>query len=99
MKEAHLKPGIVRILGQNGKTAGTGFIAHDKKGLVATCAHVVRFAGSEPGGTIELMFDDLQERQSAKVEPEYWRDPDVGDVAILRLKDPLPDRVQPILLG
>jgi hypothetical protein len=46
-----------------------------------------------------LIFHATTEEREARVEPEWWRDPDVEDVAILRLEGPLPEGVTPLLLG
>jgi Trypsin-like peptidase domain len=78
--------------------AGTGFVV-SSDGLVATCAHVVRYAGAEPGDTVDLIFHATGERRVAKAESEYWRDPSAQDVAILRLEGSLPGKTYPVLLG
>ena len=93
-----LTTGIVRILTPNGTTAGTGFVVADE-GLIAICAHVVAYAGAGPGGTVRVVFHATGEIREAKVEPDWWRDPDAEDVAILRLDEPLPEGVTPLLLG
>jgi hypothetical protein len=41
-----LKAGIVRVIGPDGATVGTGFVVTGE-GLIATCAHMV--AGSSSG--------------------------------------------------
>ncbi len=93
-----LKAGIIRILKPDGSTAGTGFVVtHD--GLIATCAHVVQYAGAGSGDTVRLVFHSTGEEREAIVEPEWWRAPDAEDVAILRLEGPLPDGVVPLPLG
>ena len=46
---------VVNILKPDRTVAGTGFVVSDD-GLVATCAHVVRYAGAEPGDTVDLVF-------------------------------------------
>ena len=50
-----LTAGIVRLLGPDKKTVGTGFIVNDE-GLVVTCAHVVKGAGAGPGDIVSLIF-------------------------------------------
>lgn len=40
-----LLAGIVGILLQDGRMAGTGFVVHED-GMLATCAHVVDLAGA-----------------------------------------------------
>jgi WD40 repeat protein len=99
---ADLNQGIVRILkpdgSSGGATVGTGFVVTNE-GLIATCAHVVEFAGIRPGGTVHLAFHASREEREATVEPEWWRDPKAGDVAILRLKGTLSEGVRPLPLG
>jgi S1-C subfamily serine protease len=106
--------GIVRILGKDGQTVGTGFVI-SPEGLIATCAHVVRQAGAGPGDLIQVAFyggyqDGLQQPSPhpAKVEPMWWREPHQEDVAVLRLEPSgdaeesrarLPSRVGPLTLG
>jgi hypothetical protein len=89
---------VVNILKPDRTVAGTGFVVSDD-GLVATCAHVVRYAGAEPGDTVDLVFHATGERRVAKIEPEYWRDPSAQDVAILHLEGSLPSMAHPVLLG
>jgi hypothetical protein len=97
MKAEDLTRGMVGILQQDGRMAGTGFVVHH--GMVATCAHVVDLAGAGPDGTVHLTFHTTKGQQEAKVEPEYWRDPEAEDIAILRLEGSLPDGVKPVLIG
>jgi len=93
-----LKPSIVRVVGPDGTTVGTGFVVTDD-GLVATCAHVVEAAGAGPGDTVRVVFHATGEEREALVEPDWWRDPDAEDVAILRLEGPLPEEATPLDLG
>jgi energy-coupling factor transporter ATP-binding protein EcfA2 len=93
-----LRDSVVSILKPDRTVAGTGFVV-SSDGLVATCAHVVRYAGAEPGGTVDLTFHATRETRVARTEPEYWRDPSAEDVAILRLEGSLPDKTQAVLLG
>jgi WD40 repeat protein len=95
---AELTIGIVRLLNPQGETAGTGFVVTDD-GLVATCAHVVEAAGSEPGGSVRVAFHATEQEQQANIEPAWWRDPDAEDVVILRLQGLLPEEVVPLPLG
>src|SRR5215204_3992345 len=98
MAMADLRANIVRILDSGGKTAGTGFVV-TAEGLIATCAHVVELAGSKPDDTIGLIFHLNKEEREATVERKYWRYWQREDIAILRLEGPLPDAVEPLLLG
>ena len=102
------KAGIVRIIGPDGSTAGTGFVA-SKEGLIATCSHVVQAAkaqqhGVSPPESVEIVFLANGERRKAKVEPAWWRGVDAEDLAILRVCDSehqssLPEGVNPLPLG
>ncbi len=97
----NLTDGIVRILGSDQSTVGTGFVIRED-GLIVTCAHVVIDAKAGPGGTVFLVFlaSRVKEIRTAIVEAEYWRDPDKGeDIAILRLQGNLPKEVVPLPLG
>jgi WD40 repeat protein len=93
-----LKAGIVRVIGPDGETVGTGFVVTDE-GLIATCAHVVEAAGAGPGDTVRVAFHATGEEREAQVEPDWWRGPDAEDVAILRLDGPLPEGVTSLPLG
>src|SRR5690349_16490831 len=93
------KNGIIRILGTDGKTVGTGFVV-SQEGYFATCAHVVVEAGAKPGQTIRFAWNTNQKKASALVEESYWSDPQAKDIAILSLKEtPLPEGVIPLPLG
>ena len=89
---------VVRVLGPDG-TAGTGFLVNRAARLIATCAHVVEFASAGPGCEITVVLHATGEQATAYVEPEYWRDQEDEDVAILRLVDPVPDGVDSVVLG
>lgn len=95
---AALIPGIVRILKANGETAGMGFVL-TADGLVATCAHVVGFAGSTPGGSVSVIFEVNAERRFARVDVESWRDAGDEDVAFLHVAGGLPEGVASLSLG
>jgi len=85
---------ILRVL-KGDSVVGAAFLVSDR--LVATCAHVVKSAGTEVGGKISLRSSDGKKIE-AIVEPEFWLDPDAEDVSILRLENRL-DSIQPIILG
>jgi formylglycine-generating enzyme required for sulfatase activity len=85
-----------RILRPDGKTVGTGFLVASN--LAVTCAHVVVAADAIDGDTIQVQFTERDEKHSALVVPEYWRNPDKGDVAFLRLQT-MPEGVTPLRLG
>lgn len=92
---------IVRVLKPNGSTAGTGFVISDDA-LIATCAHVLLNAGSQPGKPIRLEFrlpDQSKPILSAWVDADYLRKVEAEDTAILRLEGPLPNGVQRLSLG
>jgi len=90
---------VVRVLGPGGATVGTGFLVSTANRLVATCAHVVEFAGAGPESEIEVVFHATGDRASAYVVPEYWRDSTGDDVAMLRLFAAPPDGVDSVTLG
>jgi S1-C subfamily serine protease len=94
-----LLAGIVGIVNKSdGLKVGAGFVAHED-GLIATCAHVVDYAGVKPGGTVSLIFQATKDEREAIVVPEYWRDAKSEDVAILHLEGSLPAGVHPLFLG
>jgi hypothetical protein len=95
---ADLSSAVVRILKPDHRAAGTGFVVSGN-GLIATCAHVVQNAGVEPGDAVDLIFHATGERRVAKVVPEYWRDSNTQDVAVLHLEGSLPNDSYPVLLG
>ncbi|MFD9417370.1 trypsin-like peptidase domain-containing protein [Streptomyces goshikiensis] len=98
--DAALSSAIVRVAGTDGRVGGVGFlIAPD---LVVTCARVVREAlGLSPEGTGapagELALDrPLAGPGRAAAEVAHWappREDHTGDVAVLRLREPLPGAV------
>lgn len=83
-----LTQSIVRILQQDGTTAGTGFFV-SKNGLIATCAHVI--ASYKLGDIISVVLFSSKEKHQAIIEKKWWRKPSDEDVAILRLLN-LPSR-------
>jgi WD40 repeat protein len=86
-----IKLSTLRII-HNEHTFGTGFfIAHD---LVVTCAHVIAPAGE----ILQVQFTGQEEILSARVISEYYRDPDNGDIAFLRLES-APENITPLRLG
>lgn len=93
-----LTTGLVRILTPEGTTAGAGFAVNGGF-LIASCAHVVQYAGGAPGGSVRLRFHMTGEERIAYVEPEYWRAPEAEDVAILQLQETVPAGVEPLALG
>lgn len=96
--QVDLTAGIVRILGPNHETVGTGFLVNNE-GLAVTCAHVILDARSGPGDTVLLVLHRTQEERKAIVEPAWWREPDAEDVAFLRLQGSLPTEVERLWLG
>lgn len=74
---------VVRILNPNGKTAGTAFFA-GHEGKLVTCAHVVKAAGSGPGGTVRFVcYREPGREFAAKVLDAGWGAPEAQDVAVL----------------
>ena len=93
----HLLWSIVKIL-RGDEVVGTGFVVSDR--LVATCAHVVDAAHAQPGDSLPIQFlKGETTSRSAYVVPDFWRDANKEDVAILKLTEPLPKGVTPITLG
>ncbi|MFD3581612.1 hypothetical protein [Streptomyces sp. NPDC058683] len=80
---------VAQVLGHDGTVAGAGFLVADD--TLATCAHVVRMAGSGPGRPIALAFPhaDGRPRPTGLVLPDAWRDPEAEDIAIVRLDSPV----------
>jgi hypothetical protein len=76
----------------NGHTLGTGFLV--AKDLAVTCAHIVAATGE----TIQVQFADRNEILSARVIPEYFRDPNNGDIAFLR-PGSIPENITLLRLG
>ena len=98
--DREIVPGILRILHPSGVTVGTAFIAGTR--LALTCAHVMKAVGASPGSTVEfsyLALDGLANALgTATVDQASWREVADGDIAVLRLHEPLPAgiRVLPI---
>ncbi|MET7501090.1 serine protease [Streptomyces microflavus] len=102
--EAALVAAVVRIEGRDGVVAGAGFLVAD--GLVLTCAHVVsdaldrpRDATVEPGAEVTVGLPlagnagDPDDDGDRTAEVHRWipvRPDRTGDMALLRLRDPIP---------
>lgn len=85
---------IARVL-KGDSVVGAAFLVADQ--WFATCAHVIKSAGKKSGETVTLRLTDGS-RISAKVVPEYWREANAEDVAILHLEQPLSE-MEPLPLG
>src|SRR5690349_3349029 len=85
---------ILRVL-KGDSAGGAAFLVADH--WVATCAHVIRWAGKDPGETVTLRRADGT-RLQALVVPQYWREPNAEDIAILKLDQALPG-LEPLPLG
>jgi WD40 repeat protein len=85
---------ILRVL-KGDLVVGAAFLVSDC--LIATCAHVIEAAGAKVGGKIYLQLAGGKQVE-ALVEPEFWRDSNREDIAILRLGEPL-ENLQPLILG
>jgi len=102
---------IVRILEPHTTTAatgtaGTGFlVAGDEDALIATCAHVIRDnAAARPGDLVQVEFRSQEHGTAlatlqARVEPQYWREPEAEDIAFLHPIGPVPTGVPPLTLA
>ncbi|MFE6838535.1 trypsin-like peptidase domain-containing protein [Streptomyces sp. NPDC057705] len=95
---AGLPGAVAQVLDPDGNVAGAGFLVAED--LLATCAHVVRAAGSGPGGPVRLAFPHLEGAPVAEgqVLDEAWRAPEAEDVAFVRLGSTAP-RVAALPLG
>ncbi|WFE97517.1 trypsin-like peptidase domain-containing protein [Micromonospora sp. WMMD987] len=91
--------GVVQILDDGGRTAGAGFLVAD--GLLVTCAHVLASGpGTAPDGPVLVRFLRLDDQpRRARVSEPHWRTPGAGDVAFLRMADPVPVTARPLPLG
>ena len=85
--------GIVRI--DSGNSFGTGFVVSED-GLIATCAHVV---GNSKAEKVSVTFQYNHEQRDARVLLDWWRDPTVEDIAILRVDGAVPQGVCSLPLG
>jgi WD40 repeat protein len=86
---------VIRILNAEGSTVGAAFLAGD--GLILTCAHVVRAAGSALGQKVSLCTPNGTQL-TATVESEICRNEEHDDITILRLAKPLVE-IRPLPLG
>lgn len=90
-----LESGTIRILKQDGSTAGTGFIV--SKRLAVTCAHVVESAGVKPDEMINFKYHlGNLNIQTAIVLGKGWSKE--NDIAVLELCEQLPKWVRPIIM-
>ncbi|MEV0177213.1 trypsin-like peptidase domain-containing protein [Streptomyces sp. NPDC050803] len=80
-------------------TKGTAFLLSREHRLLATCAHVVDYAGAGPGEWVSLRLPAGGEEIRAYVVPDRWRPADAEDVAILRVAEDLPDEFAELPLG
>jgi hypothetical protein len=86
---AELPEGILRVVDQKNRTAGTAFLTH--QGLVVTCAHVVTNAGSGPDQSLDLVKLTSGERLRGVVRSDAWSPADAADVAVVELAEPPAD--------
>ncbi|MGH8902826.1 MAG: trypsin-like peptidase domain-containing protein [Egibacteraceae bacterium] len=92
---------VVQVLNVHGRPAGIGFLVGER--LAVTCAHVLTGDGADDGapvGPVTVVFAHLDgAAYTVRVDPQWWRGPDGGDVAFLRLDEPAPGQAQPLTLG
>ncbi|MFE6848727.1 serine protease [Streptomyces sp. NPDC057686] len=84
-RSAGLFRALAQILGPDGQVAGAGFLVAG--GVLMTCAHVVRAAGSGPGDSLRLAFPHVDGAPVVEglVLADAWRAPEDEDVAVVRL--------------
>ncbi|MGY5051437.1 nSTAND1 domain-containing NTPase [Streptomyces sp. 900105755] len=98
----------MRVRSAAGEVAGAGFVVGD--GLVCTCAHVVAHAlGIEvqevnsPDKTVRVDFPLLGEAGVVEARVHHWepvRSDDGGDIALLKLVEPVPGALPaPLVAG
>jgi tetratricopeptide (TPR) repeat protein len=94
-----LEAATVKIIGPEDVVLGAGLLV-SSKGLLVTCAHVLRAAGVSPGGRVQLEFYADQSRHFATADKKLRRSENAEDIAFLRL-DPLqlPLSAKPAPLG
>jgi V8-like Glu-specific endopeptidase len=84
-----IEASTLRILNSNGDTVGTGFLVAPN--LAVTCAHVVidavKTIDSMAGKTIKVQFTGQAKQLDTLVLPEYRRDVDQEDIAILQINE------------
>jgi len=86
---------ILRVLKKDETVVGAAFLVSER--LIATCAHVIKAAGSNKGEKVSLKLEDGTITQ-ATILDEYWRDVNAEDIAILHLEKRL-DKIQPLILS
>ncbi|RSS64176.1 hypothetical protein EF912_02175 [Streptomyces sp. WAC07061] len=88
---------MAQVLGQRDEVCGAGFLVAED--VLVTCAHVVRDAGSGPGGVVRLVFPYVDGAHPVEgiVLEEPWRDPESEDVALVRLGGVVPGTLVPPL--
>ncbi|MFE6848955.1 trypsin-like peptidase domain-containing protein [Streptomyces sp. NPDC057686] len=100
-RSAGLFRALAQIFGRDGRVAGAGFLVAE--GVLVTCAHVVRAAGSGPGDSLRLAFPHVEGAPEVEglVLADGWRGPEDEDVAVVRLRpgDGFTGGVTPLALG
>ena len=91
---------IVYILNKNNNISGTGFVIA-KDNIIITCSHVIQDQISQQRGEdkpekVTVVFYKTGAKYNAIVEPQWWRDWNQGDIAILRLESTLPSNIPEI---
>jgi WD40 repeat protein/S1-C subfamily serine protease len=103
-----LAASVVRVRSVTGEVAGAGFVVGD--GLVCTCAHVVAHAlGIEvqevesPDEFVQVDFPLLDGAGAVEARVHHWepvRPDDSGDIALLKLVQPVPGALPaPLVAG
>lgn len=91
-----IRQSIVAVLSRTGEIVGAGFLVSGQR--ILTCAHVLRSSGLAFDDHIKLrLFDGSQ--LTAKIDANYYRDPEEEDLALLHLSDEHHFNASPLTLG
>lgn len=96
MTEYPFNTSLIGILDVEGTVIGTGFLVADH--LALTCAHVVRQAGGNPGGEVNIRFAGGAAQQTAQVDANAWSPAQEHDIALLHISN-VPEAAKSFLLG
>jgi len=91
---------VIGVRDADGRIVGTGFL-FDRAGRRAfTCAHVLQAAQRWPGSVVEVYLAIASGHSfTADVLPDGWSPPDGSNIAVLRIRETLPEAVGAVKLG